>query len=277
MSLSRRDFLRLAALSLGLGAAGLPRLSAAEPAVSFLRSTRSSRCIPSCNCAPRPTRIIVANVIVQTLRVDHIGAALAAAGGGDPPRLVSVCQRSSYAHAAGVSGATCASPRYSLHLARCADAHHAVPSPDPANLLTTYPRTVQATAAWQQAQTWGGTGDGGGGRGPRHGADARPRFRRRTRCATTSTHGQIRRTIRMVMAPTSPGSSRAGARPVPMSASRPTCTLISAKIADDQGVAQTSDLLRGLQWVYDNRNGIDGSGPIKVVSLSTPPRSRRAT
>ena len=38
--------------------------------------------------------------------------------------------------------------------------HHAVASPDPAELLTTYPRTVQATAAWRQAQAWGGTGAG---------------------------------------------------------------------------------------------------------------------
>ena len=48
-----------------------------------------------------------------------------------------------------------------------------------------------------------------------------------------------------------------------------TWSSIGAKIADDQGRALSSDLLRGLQWVYDNRNGIGGSGPIKVVNLST--------
>src|SRR4051794_26543731 len=48
----------------------------------------------------------------------------------------------------------------------------------------------------------------------------------------------------------------------------PNCTLISAKIADDRGEATTADLLRGLQWIYNNRAGYGGSGPIKVVNLS---------
>ena len=48
----------------------------------------------------------------------------------------------------------------------------------------------------------------------------------------------------------------------------PDSTLISVKIADDQGTADTGDMLRGLQWVYANRNGYNGSGPIKVVNVS---------
>src|SRR5207244_5221306 len=44
----------------------------------------------------------------------------------------------------------------------------------------------------------------------------------------------------------------------------PNARIISVKIADDAGMAHESDLLRGLQWVYDNR----ASTGIKVVNLS---------
>ncbi len=44
----------------------------------------------------------------------------------------------------------------------------------------------------------------------------------------------------------------------------PDANLISVKIADDTGAATEADLLRGLQWVYDNR----ASTKIRVVNLS---------
>jgi len=44
----------------------------------------------------------------------------------------------------------------------------------------------------------------------------------------------------------------------------PGCNLVSVKIADDQGMAHASDLLRGLQWCYDNR----ATYGLRVVNLS---------
>ena len=45
----------------------------------------------------------------------------------------------------------------------------------------------------------------------------------------------------------------------------PNATILSVKISDDSGVAQESDMLRGLQWVYDNRATYN----IKVVNISS--------
>ena len=45
----------------------------------------------------------------------------------------------------------------------------------------------------------------------------------------------------------------------------PNATVLSVKISDDGGVAQESDMLRGLQWVYDNRATYN----IKVVNISS--------
>lgn len=45
----------------------------------------------------------------------------------------------------------------------------------------------------------------------------------------------------------------------------PHANVVNVKIADDTGMAHEADLLRGLQWVYDNRNGY---GKIRVVNVS---------
>lgn len=44
----------------------------------------------------------------------------------------------------------------------------------------------------------------------------------------------------------------------------PQATVIGVKLAEDQGIATESDLLRALQWVFDNRTALD----IRVVNLS---------
>ena len=146
--------------------------------------------------------------------------------------------------------------------------HHAVASPDPADLLTTYPRTVQATNAWGQAQAWGGTGAGVAVAILDTGLTIGPDFDSRTLAynlnqrtgSVADPHGHGTHIAGIIK-----GRSATGA----YVGIAPDATLISAKIAGDEGTALASDLLRGLQWVYDNRNGIAGSGPIKVVSLST--------
>ena len=117
--------------------------------------------------------------------------------------------------------------------------HHATASPDPASLLTTYPRTVQATAAWQQAQSWGGTGTGVAVAVLDTGLTIGPDFDRRTLAynlnantgSVADAHGHGTHIAGIIKGRSGAGSYVGIA---------PDCTLISAKIADDQGAALTS-------------------------------------
>src|SRR5690349_16907897 len=163
MQLSRRDFVRLAALSLGIGAVGLPSSSAEAaggllPLLSALDALLPLHPLLQLRAILSPNER--AEVIVQKLRATDSGAAIAAAAGGQLLEDYPLIKAHRIRLPLGIL------PR----LARRLDVlfispdaplrHHTVTSPDPASLLTTYPRTVQATAAWSQAQTWGGTGAG---------------------------------------------------------------------------------------------------------------------
>lgn len=275
MHLSRRDFLRLGALSLGVGAVGLPQTAARAaagplPILSALDSVLDAL-LPlhpllqlRALLAPRE----YVEVIVQASRATDSGAAIAAAGGGQLLESFPLIKAHRIRLPLGILA----------RLARRLDVlfispnaplrHHAVANPDPAALLTTYPRTVGATAAWGQAQTWGGTGAGVAVALLDTGLTIGPDFDSRTLAfnlnertgSVADSHGHGTHIAGIIK-----GRSASGA----YVGIAPDATLISAKIADDQGAALASDLLRGLQWVYDNRHGIAGSGPIKVVSLST--------
>lgn len=273
MRLSRREFTRLAALSLGVGAIGRPHSSAEAatagpllPLLSALNALLPLHPLLQLRALLSPRESVV--VIVQTVRASDSGAAIAAAGGGTLLESFPLVKAHRIRLPLGVL-AQLARRLDVLYIAPDAPLrHHAAANPDPASLLTTYPRTVQATAAWQQSQTWGGTGAGVAVAVLDTGLTIGPDFDRRTLAynlnantgSVADAHGHGTHIAGIIK-----GRSAAGT----YVGIAPDCTLISAKIADDQGAALTSDLLRGLQWVYDHRNGIDGSGPIKVLSLST--------
>jgi serine protease AprX len=270
MRLSRREFTRLTALSLGLGMVGLPNLSAeaAGGLLSSLDALLPLHPLLQLRALLTPNDRVV--VLVQTMRLTDSGATIAAAGGGDLLESFPFVKAHRMRLPLGILGRLA---RRLDVLSIAPDAplrHHAVadPAPDPARLLTSFPRTVQASAAWQEAQTWGGIGEGVAVAVLDTGLTIGPDFDGRTRAykinprtnSVADLHGHGTHIAGIIKGRSADGAYVGIA---------PGVTLISAKIADDQGAAQTSDLLRGLQWVYDNRNGIDGSGPIKVVSLST--------
>lgn len=272
MQLSRRDFVRLAALSVGLGAVGLP-VTSVEAAggplgiLSLLNTLLPLHPLLQVRALLSPRETM--DVIIQTSRVTDSGAAIAAAAGGRLLESFPLIKAHRIRLPLGILP-TLARRLDVLFISPDAPLrHHAAASPDPADLLTTYPRTVQATAAWNQAQTWGGTGAGVAVAVLDTGLTIGPDFDRRSTLAynlnastdsVADAYGHGTHVAGIIK-----GRSASGA----YVGVAPDSTLISVKIADDQGNALSSDLLRGLQWVYDNRNGIGGSGPIKVVNLST--------
>ncbi len=138
---------------------------------------------------------------------------------------------------------------------------------DPAQLQTTYPRTIGATTVWNGPAGLATTGAGVAvavlDSGLTVGADfgtgviAVNLNKKATSVADAYGHGTH---VAGIIKGSSTGGTYVGVAPG--------VTLISGKIADDTGATSTVDLLRGLQWIYTNRTGVQGSGPIKVVSLS---------
>lgn len=270
MQLSRREFTRLAALSLGLGAVGLSASStqaagALLPLLSTLDALLPLHPLLQMRALLSPNERV--EVILQTSRTTDSGAAIAAAG-GDLLESFSLIKAHRMRLPLGILPQLARRPDVLFIAPDAPLRHHAVATPDPARLLTTYPRTVQAAAAWGQTQTWGGSGAGVAVAILDTGLTIGPDFDRRTMAfnlnprtgSVADVHGHGTHIAGIIK-----GRSATGA----YVGIAPDCTLLSGKIADDQGVAQSSDLLRGLQWVYDNRNGIAGSEPIRVLSLST--------
>src|SRR4051812_10459825 len=162
MRITRRAFTRLAALGLGLGATWRPASPTAAggllPLLGALNQLLPLHPLLQLRALLSPQDSVF--VIVQTVRATDSGAAIASAGGGTLLESYPLIKAHRMRLPLGIL-AQLARRLDVLYIAPDAPLrHHATASPDPAHLLTTYPRTVQATAAWQAAQTWGGTGAG---------------------------------------------------------------------------------------------------------------------
>jgi serine protease AprX len=140
--------------------------------------------------------------------------------------------------------------------------HHSV---DSSQLTTTYPPGVKATSVWN-ASVGSSTGNGVTVAVLDTGLNtANPDFSPGKALAvtvnsksTTTADGYGHGThVAGIIASNSQTGQYLGVAP--------NATILSVKISDDSGVAQESDMLRGLQWVYDNRATYN----VKVVNVSS--------
>ncbi len=269
MSLTRREFNKLLALSLGLGAVGLPALAreaGAKPKpgeFTALDHTLPLHPLLQYGALIEPDKKV--DVIVQKAGKDAKGRDIAADGEGEDLEEFAFVK----AHAMRVKQGKLpkmAQRKDVLYISPDAGVQrHAVI--DAGKLQTTYPKTVKADEVWNHSTEYGGTGRGAtvvvldSGLTPTADFGAGV-IRLNLNARATSPddrHGHGTHIAGIIKGRNATGSYIGVA---------PDCTLISVKIADDQGVATTADLLRGLQWCYNNRSGFGGSGPIGVVNLS---------
>jgi serine protease AprX len=265
MRLTRREFNRLLALSLGLGATGLPALSGgagAAPTPTGLDPALPLHPLLQYGALVQPDKKVA--VILQKTAKDGNGKEIAADGEGEDLEEFAfikshrmVVKQGRLPRLAARADVLYISPDSGVR-------RHAVI--DPAKLLTTFPRTVNADQVWNAK----GTGTTGKGvtvavldTGLTIGADFDSRVIAVNLNSQSSSvadkHGHGTHVAGIIK-----GRSANGA----YVGIAPDSTLISVKIADDQGVADTGDLLRGLQWAYINRAGFNGSPPIQVVNIS---------
>ena len=270
MRLSRREFNRLLALSLGVGIAGLPPLvggAAAKPKPDFTALDPKLPLHPLLQYGALTEPDKKVEVIVQKVSKAGKGKDIADDGEGEELEEFSFVKAH---HMRVKQGKLPKLARRKDVLYISPDAavqRHALVGPDPSKLATTYPLTVAADEAWKHGADWGGTGAGatvvvldtGLTAGADFGAGVIPVNLNARTGSVADVHGHGTHVAGIIK-----GRSAAGT----YVGIAPDCTLISAKIADDKGEATTADLLRGLQWCYTNRAGYGGSGAFKVVNLS---------
>ncbi|HEY8599139.1 MAG TPA: S8 family peptidase, partial [Thermomicrobiales bacterium] len=266
--LSRREFNKLVALGLGLSATGLPPLvteaGAAQPGLAALDPTLPLHPSLQYGAMVEPDKKV--DVIVQKVRKGDKGGDIAAAGEGEDLEEFGLVK----AHHMRIKQGKLpkvAKRKDVLYIGPNATVQrHALTPPDPSKLKTTYPRTVNADRVWTN-KDFGTTGAGvtvavldtGLTVGGDFGAGVIPVNLNNRTGSVADAHGHGTHVAGIIKGCNAAGTYVGVA---------PDATLISAKIADDRGTATTADLLRGLQWLYDNRAGYGGSGPIKVVNLS---------
>ena len=269
MRLSRREFNKLLALSLGLGATGLPPLlgaadTEAKPTPKGLDPALPLHPLLQYGAIVEPDKKV--DVIVQKAKKGGKGKDIAADGDGEELEEFALVK----AHHMRVKQGKLpkmARRKDVLYISpNAAVQRHALPTPDPKQLKTTYPRTVNADKMWTSKE-FGTTGAGvtvavldtgltAGGDFDEGVISVNLNARARS---SGDAHGHGTHVAGIIKGRNAAGTYVGVA---------PDATLISAKIADETGEATTADLLRGLQWLYDNRAGYGGSGPIKVVNLS---------
>ncbi len=265
MRLTRREFNTLLALSLGLGATGLPTLASgagATPKATGLDPALPLHPLLQYGALVEPDKQVV--VIVQKTSKDGNGKDIAANGEGEDLEEFAFIK----SHRMRVKQGKLpklAARKDVLYISPAGGVRqHAVI--DPAKLLTTYPRTVNADQTWNAKGT-GTTGAGvavavldtGLTIGLDFGGNVVAVNLNSQSGSVADKHGHGTHVAGIIK-----GRSANGA----YVGIAPDSNLISVKIADDQGMADTGDLLRGLQWVYANRAGYNGSTPIKVVNIS---------
>jgi serine protease AprX len=270
MRLTRREFNKLAALSLGLGAAGIPALAegvAAKPKPDFadLDSRLPLHPLLQYGALTEPDKKV--EVIVQKVSQKAKGGEIAADGEGEDLEEFAFV-KSHHMRVKQGKLPKLARRKDVLYISpNAAVQRHALTPPDPGKLKTTFPKTVSADESWKNSGAWGGTGAGatvvvldtGLTAGADFGAGVIPVNLNARTGSVADTHGHGTHVSGIIK-----GRSANGA----YVGIAPDCTLVSAKIADDRGEATTADLLRGLQWVYANRAGYGGSGRFQVVNLS---------
>ena len=257
--LTRREFAKLLALSLGAGV-GRQRACRSWPAPPAPPSPPPPPSTPTCRC----TRCCRYGAMRRARQARPRPRAEGQAGArrpqarrrrrGRPPGGVRLRQGAPPGGQAGQAAQARPPPPRPLHLPRRRRAAHAAPATDNIafqNLKTTYPRTDQRPEHLEQQQLPVAR-PGRRRRRPRqrHQRPPRPGQRRQDQHQPQLHH---RPPTSTATAPTSRGSSRAAAAGDAYVGMAPDCTLLSVKIANDQGVATQADLLRGLQWAYDNR------------------------
>ena len=280
MRLSRRAFNKLLAVGLGLSATTLPSLTAeagaagtgaagaeagiaTPPLLNALNSRLPLHPLLQYGAIVEPNKRV--EVIVQKLRVGDRGQDIAAAGLGVDLEEFGFIKAHHMRLKQGLLPLL-ARRTDVLYISPNAPVQRHALAPDPAQLLTTYPRTVDADGVWAST-VFGTTGAGvtvavldtGLTAGADFGAGVIPVNVNTRTASVADPHGHGTHVAGIIKGRSATGSYVGVA---------PDSTLISVKIADDSGMATTADLLRGLQWVYANRAGYGGSGPIGVASLS---------
>jgi serine protease AprX len=267
MRLTRREFAKLLALSLGLGTTGLPLVRETanakekDPATGALDPTLPLHPLLQYGALVEPDKKV--EVIVQKVSKSAKGKDIAADGEGEDLEEFAFI-KSHFMRVKQGKLPKLAARKDVLYISpNAAVQRHAVI--DPSKLLTTYPKTINADDTWNHSNDWGGTGigatiavlDTGLTAGADFGAGVIPVNLNARSSSVADKHGHGTHVAGIIKGRSATGTYIGVA---------PNATLISAKIADDTGQATTADLLRGLQWIYTNRYG--GSGPIKVVNLS---------
>jgi len=265
MRLTRREFNTLLALSLGLGATGLPTLASgagAAPKPAGLDPALPLHPLLQYGALVEPDKKVA--VIVQKTSKDGKGKDIAADGEGEDLEEFAFIKSHRMTVKQGKLPKLAARKDVLYISPDGGVRQHAIV--DPAKLKTTYPRTVNVDQVWTGKDT-GITGAGvtvavldtGLTIGPDFGGNVIAVNLNSQSGSVADQHGHGTHVAGIIK-----GRSANGA----YVGIAPDSTLISVKIADDQGTADTGDMLRGLQWVYANRNGYNGSGPIKVVNVS---------
>jgi len=265
MRLTRREFNKILALSLGLGATGLPAIASgagAAPRRAALDPSLPLHPLLQYGALREPDKKVA--VIVQKMSHGDEGADIAADGEGEDLEEFGfinshrmTVKQGKLPKLAARKDVLYISPDGGLRR------HAAI---DPAKLMTTFPRTIDADQAWNAkgtATTGTGVAVATLDTGLTIGADFDSRViavnLNNLSGSVADKHGHGTHVAGIIK-----GRSANGA----YVGIAPDSTLISVKIADDQGMADTGDLLRGLAWIYANRAGVNGSAPIKVVNIS---------
>jgi subtilisin family serine protease len=275
MRLTRREFTKLLALGLGAGAAvaGLPGL-AGRAAAAGKPSPPAGSLDPALPLHPllqygarvEPDKVV--RVIVQQARAGDDGRAIAAAHGARHLEEFAFVKTHHLEIKQGLLPGLARDPHV-LHVAPDGPVQkHAISTK---NLQTVYPLAIGADKVWNGNPAATGRGvavavlDTGlnaglpdftnpGSAGSAIAVNVNPRS-----ATADDAHGHGTHVAGIVKGRSGTGGYIGIA---------PDCTLLSVKIADDSGVAHEADMLRGLQWVYDNRAGYGGSGANRVVNLS---------
>jgi len=268
MRLTRREFNKLLALSLGLGATGLPLLGGAasakekDAATGALDPTLPLHPLLQYGALVEPDKKVA--VIVQKTSKDGKGKDIAADGEGEDLEEFAFIKSHRMTVKQGKLPKLAARKDVLYISPDAAVQRHA--AIDPKQLATTFPRTVAADEIWNAKGT-GTTGAGvtvavldtGLTIGSDFGGNVIAVNLNSQSGSVADQHGHGTHVAGIIK-----GRSANGA----YVGIAPDSTLISVKIADDQSVADTGDLLRGLAWVYANRAGVNGSAPIKVLNIS---------
>ena len=269
MRLSRREFNKLLALSLGLGATGLPTLAGGagakerdQPDTKGLDPTLPLHPLLQYGAIVEPDKKVA--VIVQKTSKDGKGKDIAADGEGEDLEEFAFIKSHRMVVKQGKLPKL-AARKDVLYISPDAPVRrHA--TIDPKRLATTFPRTVNADQVWNNKDS-GTTGAGVAVAVLDTGLTAGPDFDRNFVAVNVGTqsgsvadqHGHGTHVAGIIKG-RSANDAYVGIAP--------DSTLISVKIADDQGMADSGDLLCGLAWVHANRAGVNGSAPIKVVNIS---------